>query len=157
MGDYTKAEPLLRQAMETRRRVLGEDHSVYANSLNNLAGLYMEKGDYPKAEPLYHRALEIKRRALGENHPNYAQGLIAVAGLYEHMGDFASAEQSYRQGLTILTRWSEECLSGLCVRQRIRLLNAQVWVLHAYLSRRTGRRDQGRGTLSPRPRVEGRR
>ena len=43
-GDYAKAEPLFRQALEIRKKALGEEHPYYAFSLNNLAGLYPRKG-----------------------------------------------------------------------------------------------------------------
>ena len=61
MGDYAKAEPLYRQALEIRKQVLGENHPDYAASLNNLAGLYQPMGDYAKAEPLCRQALEIRK------------------------------------------------------------------------------------------------
>ena len=44
MGDYAKAEPLFRQALEIRKRALGENHPDYASSLNNLAVLYQRHG-----------------------------------------------------------------------------------------------------------------
>jgi hypothetical protein len=37
MGNYVAAEPLYRQALQIRRRVLGEEHPDFATSLNNLA------------------------------------------------------------------------------------------------------------------------
>ena len=43
-GDYAKAEPLYRQALEIRKRALGENHPGYATSLNNLAVLYKAMG-----------------------------------------------------------------------------------------------------------------
>ena len=39
MGEYAKAQSLFRQAMEIRRKTLGETHTDYAGSLNNLATL----------------------------------------------------------------------------------------------------------------------
>ena len=44
MGDYAKAEPLFRQALEINKRALGENHPDYATSLNNLAALYQAHG-----------------------------------------------------------------------------------------------------------------
>ena len=49
MGDHAAAVPLFRQALEVRRKALGEAHPDYADSLNNLAGLYREMGDYAAA------------------------------------------------------------------------------------------------------------
>ena len=58
---FDKAEPLLKQAMEVRKRVLGEKHPAYATSLISLAELYRVMGDYARAEPLYRQALEIRK------------------------------------------------------------------------------------------------
>jgi tetratricopeptide (TPR) repeat protein len=58
------------QALELRKRLLGEEHPHVATSLNNLAGLYYSQGRYSEAEPLYLQALEIAERSLGANHPN---------------------------------------------------------------------------------------
>ena len=55
MGDYARAEPLCRQALEIRRKALGEEHPDYAISLSNLANIYSSMGDYGSAEPLYRR------------------------------------------------------------------------------------------------------
>jgi tetratricopeptide (TPR) repeat protein len=60
---------LYQQALEMRRRLLGEEHPDVATSLNNLAGLYESQGRYSEAEPLYQQALEIYERQLGVNHP----------------------------------------------------------------------------------------
>jgi hypothetical protein len=42
MGNYTAAEPLYKEALAIRKKVLGENHPDYARSLNNLASLYHE-------------------------------------------------------------------------------------------------------------------
>ncbi|MDF5726005.1 MAG: tetratricopeptide repeat protein [Rhizonema sp. PD37] len=68
-GKYSEAEPLLVEALELRKRLLGEDHPDVATSLNNLASLYKSQGLYSEAEPLYLQALEIRERGLGANHP----------------------------------------------------------------------------------------
>ncbi|MEG3440445.1 tetratricopeptide repeat protein, partial [Pannus brasiliensis CCIBt3594] len=71
-GRYGEAEPLYRQALEMRKRLLGEEHPDVATSLNNLAYLYRETGRYGEAEPLYRQALEMGKRLLGEEHPSVA-------------------------------------------------------------------------------------
>ena len=45
MGDYARAEPLLRRALEIRKKAVGEDHPDYAISLNSLAELYLAMGE----------------------------------------------------------------------------------------------------------------
>ena len=69
LGEYVRAEQLLKVAWDHAKRVLGDDHvdtvramAFYAEAL---AGLYREK----QAEPLARQAWEWERRALGEDHP----------------------------------------------------------------------------------------
>jgi tetratricopeptide (TPR) repeat protein len=102
MTDYLAAEPLFREAMEIRRRALGEEHPDYAASLHNLAVLYQAMGKHQAADPLSRKAIEIERRTLGEEHPTYAQSLRVLAGLYLDEGDYAAAEPLCRAALGIL-------------------------------------------------------
>ncbi len=43
-GRYTEAEPLYLQALDLRKRLLGDNHPLVALSLNNLALLYDSQG-----------------------------------------------------------------------------------------------------------------
>ncbi|MFY9224199.1 MAG: DUF2225 domain-containing protein, partial [Blastocatellia bacterium] len=102
--DYNIAEPLFIQALEIRKKVLGENHPDTIESKNNLGLLYDKKGDYEKAEPLHIQALEIRKKVLGENHPDTASSVINLAGLYERTGDYAKAEPHYIQALEIYSK-----------------------------------------------------
>ena len=101
MGDYAKAEPLYKEALEIRQKVLGREHPDTATSLNNLAELYRGMGDYAKAEPLLKEALEIYQKVLGPEHPFTATGLNNLAVLYQDMGDYAKAEPLFKEALEI--------------------------------------------------------
>ncbi|MEH2162514.1 MAG: tetratricopeptide repeat protein, partial [Nostoc sp.] len=72
------AEPLYLQALELRKRLLGDNHPDVAASLNNLAELYFFTGRYSEAEPLYLQAFAICEQTLGVDHPN----TITVRGNY---------------------------------------------------------------------------
>ncbi len=61
---------MLLQALELRKRLLGDNHPDVATSLNNLALLYDSQKKYDQAEFLYSQALNILERRLGANHPN---------------------------------------------------------------------------------------
>ncbi|TYT73011.1 tetratricopeptide repeat protein, partial [Microcystis aeruginosa] len=69
-GRYTEAEPLYREALDLRKRLLGDNHPDVATSLNNLAALYCYQGRYTEAEPLYLEAIKIATQVLGDNHPD---------------------------------------------------------------------------------------
>lgn len=57
---YADADPWLVVALEIRRKVLGSDHPVTSQSMNNLALLYRIQGDYARAIPLYEEALQVR-------------------------------------------------------------------------------------------------
>ncbi|MCB1823824.1 MAG: CHAT domain-containing protein, partial [Candidatus Competibacteraceae bacterium] len=69
-GRYGEAEPLLRQALAAREKVLGPEHPDTLSSVNDLAGLYQAQGRYGEAEPLYQRALAAREKVLGPEHPD---------------------------------------------------------------------------------------
>ena len=104
MGYYAKAEPLFKEALGIRQKVLGREHSVTSGSLNNLAALYEDMGDYGRAEPLYREALEIRQKVLGREHPFTAISLNNLALLYTKEGDLAKAEPLYEEALEILQK-----------------------------------------------------
>ncbi len=63
-GRYTEAEPLYLQALDLKKRLLGDNHPSVATSLNNLAGLYDSQGRYKEAEPLHLEALDLHKRKM---------------------------------------------------------------------------------------------
>jgi len=67
---------------------LGEKHPHYANSLNNLAGLYSKMAAYSMAESLYKEAMNIYKEALGEKHSNYLNSLNNLANLYKDLNKY---------------------------------------------------------------------
>jgi CHAT domain-containing protein/tetratricopeptide (TPR) repeat protein len=95
--DAARAEPFLRQALAIRKRLLGETHPTYADTLHVLAALYRMKGDYARAEPLFLRALEIRKVAPGEESYDYANTLNSLGVLYGQRGDYARAEAFRRR------------------------------------------------------------
>jgi Flp pilus assembly protein TadD len=100
-GQFVRAAQLGQRILTTRKKLLGENHPDYAESLNNLALLYDLMGDSAKAEPLYLQSREILKKVLGENHPLYATSLNNLAALYDSMGDSAKAEPIYVQSREI--------------------------------------------------------
>ena len=103
-GRYEEAEPLLLQALEMRKRILGENHADVATSLNNLAGLYKSQGRYEQAEPFLVQALEMRKRIFRENHPHVATSLNNLAYLYYFQGRYEEVEPLLVQALEIFKR-----------------------------------------------------
>ena len=57
---FAKAEPLLKEVLETRMAKLEADHPDTLLSKHNLALLYRAQGKYAKAEPLLRDAVDAR-------------------------------------------------------------------------------------------------
>ena len=88
----------LEEALAIRRELYGEDHTVVALALNDMA-LALEPFDPPAADTLLEKAAEINERIHGPNHIQTIQILNNLAGRYRDRGDFARAEPLYREVL----------------------------------------------------------
>ena len=82
LGLYSDAQPLLEAALQTRRRVLGQDHPDTLASANALANLYWFQEKYREAEPLYRDIVERRTRLLGADHRDTLQANYDLASLY---------------------------------------------------------------------------
>jgi len=80
-GKLDVAESLLREALEGRRRVVGNEHPATLVSMNNLAGLLQEQGRLDDAELLYREAWKTSRLALGGTHPDSSRFLANLIAL----------------------------------------------------------------------------
>ena len=103
-GLYALAQSWYQQSLSIVKSRLGENHPLYATSLNNLALLYDYQGKYEQAEPLFIQALELHRQLLGENHPDTATSLNNLASLYSRQGKYEQAEPLYIQAVEIVKR-----------------------------------------------------
>ena len=100
LGRYEEAEPLLRSALEIRKRVFGAEHLEVASSLNDLAYLLHDKGDYEGTESLYREALAMRRQLLGE-HLEVANSLNGLADVLGHKADYEAAEPLFKESIAI--------------------------------------------------------
>jgi eukaryotic-like serine/threonine-protein kinase len=101
LGLYADAQPLLENALQTRKRVVGEDNPETLASANALANLYWFQGKYHEAEPLYRDVVERRRRVLGEDHPDTLRANFDLASLYAMQKRW---EEFDRLSLDTLTR-----------------------------------------------------
>jgi eukaryotic-like serine/threonine-protein kinase len=103
-GDHAGAEPFLREALEMRRQLLGDDHPRTAIVMNNLARSYQVQGRYDAAEPLLRESLEVRRRTLGPDHPEVATALNNLALGLSQTGRHDEAEPLHLESLEIRRR-----------------------------------------------------
>ena len=67
LGHYQEAQQHLEQALQIREKTLGPNHLDMAQSLNNLASLYLYQGKYAEADPLP-AGSENSRKGGGTDH-----------------------------------------------------------------------------------------
>jgi serine/threonine protein kinase/tetratricopeptide (TPR) repeat protein len=104
LGLYNRAERLLKQAVTTDRRVLGDDHPATLTAVNALANAYWFQEKYGQAEPLYHEVVERRHRVLGEEHPDTLRANDDLASLYIAQKRFDEAERLDKKTLEIQRR-----------------------------------------------------
>lgn len=101
LGLYDSALPLLTDALEIRRRELGDEHPDVATTMNNLALVLHAKGDFNAAEPFYRDSLAMRRRLFGEHHREVAASLNNLGLFLKDKGDYGPAESHLRQALAL--------------------------------------------------------
>jgi hypothetical protein len=92
-GQYKAAKELFVQVMETRKRVLGEEHPDTLLSIGNLALTYSNQGQWKEAEELGVQAMEMSSRVLGEEHPSTLTSMANLASTYSNQGRWKEAEE----------------------------------------------------------------
>src|SRR5205823_4266281 len=134
MGDDSKALPLLEQARDLRKKLLGENHPDYVQSLHNLGTLYQSLGDYPKALHLLQQSRDLRKKLLGENHPDYVQSLYNLASLYQDMKEHGKATPLFQEALDWRLQHCQDNFSTLSGRQRVQLVRSARLLLDHYLA-----------------------
>src|SRR3984957_4465170 len=91
-GRWKEAEVLEVQVMETRKRVLGEEHPSTLTSMANLALTYWNQGRWKEGEVLDVLVMETRKRVLGEEHPSTLTSMGNLALTYRNQGQWKEAE-----------------------------------------------------------------
>ncbi|CAK0820161.1 unnamed protein product [Prorocentrum cordatum] len=93
-GDLAGAEPLLREALQASREVLGDRHPFTLTSVNNLAMLLKAQGDLAGAEPLFREALQARREVLSDRRPRTLTSVNNLAMVLQDQGTSPAPSRS---------------------------------------------------------------
>ncbi|MFQ5717954.1 MAG: tetratricopeptide repeat protein [Acidobacteriota bacterium] len=104
LGLYAPATPLLSDALQTRRHLLGDDHPDVLRSMQQLGILYYQQGRFDEAEPLLADALAKRRRVLGPEDPDTLDSMNSLANLYLRSRRTEEAEPLYVTALAAQRR-----------------------------------------------------
>jgi tetratricopeptide (TPR) repeat protein len=97
-GRYNKAEKSFFPVIETRLRVLGEEHLSTLSSRANLALTYMNQGRWKEAEELFVQVMETIKRVLGVEHPDTLTSMANLALTYSRAGDASNGDEKEGAG-----------------------------------------------------------
>ncbi|TVQ32012.1 MAG: serine/threonine protein kinase [Phycisphaeraceae bacterium] len=92
------------EALEIRRRILGDEHPSTLTSIESMGGLLQNQGKLAEAEPYFREALEVSRRVLGDEHPDTLVSIGNMGGQLWHQGKLIEAEPYYRERLEVSRR-----------------------------------------------------
>jgi eukaryotic-like serine/threonine-protein kinase len=104
LGLYKEAEPLLTQALDIRRRVLGQNHPDTVASLAELARVLGMAGRFPEEEKLQRQVVDIRRRTLGPANLDTITAISQLANTLSAEGRIGEADPLAREVVDLQRR-----------------------------------------------------
>lgn len=101
LGLYAEADPLAREALAERRRLLGAQHPDVGTALNMVGWIMHERGKSKDAEPVLKEAAELRRTAGARYRADYARSLNDLGVVYNALTRYAEAESVLTLALNI--------------------------------------------------------
>jgi hypothetical protein len=92
-GQYKGAEDLQVQVMQTRKRVLGDEHPDTLTIMNDLASTYWNQGRWRETEELQVQVIQARKRVLGDTHSDTLMIINDLATTYRNQGRWGKAEE----------------------------------------------------------------
>lgn len=98
---YQESEPIQKEALSDRMRLLGEFHHDTMVSKNSLGTLYLRQGNYLKAEPELDRCLQVRTKLYeqsgsADDRVVYLKSMNNLGLVYENTERISQAELLYR-------------------------------------------------------------
>jgi tetratricopeptide (TPR) repeat protein len=141
IDDLGTAADSFREAAKQARERFGTEHSAYALSINNLAGLYDRTGDLVEAERLFKAAQQI----WSEQDPDdrfLARSLDSLGALYYRRSDYLLAFETFQRAESLWTT-----IDG-SLGERATNLNNQAAVIQDLSRRGSGQAAERHGELA---------
>ncbi len=155
LGDFTKAEAMMREALRLRSSRIGDMNQAIAASRYELARVLARRGgekDLAEADEALRQALAVQRELLGNEHADIANSLALLAGTLQRQRKLAEAEAASWEALEIrrklLGRDHPEVASSLdnlalVLREQGKLGEAEAVIREALAIQRRAMGDEG--------------
>ena len=101
LGRFGEASRLIEQGRQLRRNLLGTAHPDYADSLDHLAQVALDRSDWNTAEELAKQSLQIRQNHFDSGAPEVAQSYRLLAAVAGARADLELAEKLQRMVLEI--------------------------------------------------------
>ncbi len=95
--NHEAAQPLLEEALELNRALLGPSHPTTLIALKSLGKLHVEQGNYVAAQPLYEEVLEMSEIVNGPDHPHTLVYMNCLAGILDKQGNYIAAQPMHEK------------------------------------------------------------
>ena len=92
---------MFQEALESQRKLLGEERVQTLITKQGLGRLYLDQGEFDKAEPLLVEAVEGRRRVLGKEHSDTLTSMDDLAQLMVAQNKHVEAEALFRECLAL--------------------------------------------------------
>ncbi|MEQ8322458.1 MAG: tetratricopeptide repeat protein [Rhodospirillales bacterium] len=99
LGQFDRAETLLRRTLVSRERIFGVDASDTLTSVNDLGVLYLDQGRYDDADRLLTRAFEMRERAPDLNVSDTLNAVNSLGRLRASQGQYHEAEKLLKRAV----------------------------------------------------------
>ncbi|HSR52340.1 MAG TPA: serine/threonine-protein kinase [Acidobacteriota bacterium] len=104
LGEFETAEQMLQEAAAIRRKELGLEHRLIADSRHALGVLYWRLDRLEEARQMHESNLELRRRLLGTDHLDVGHSHRSLALVLFDMGEHEQARQGLERSLQIFRR-----------------------------------------------------
>jgi tetratricopeptide (TPR) repeat protein len=101
-GRLDDAEPLARQALDIRLRVLGENNKLTAQSMEILGELLLKQKKFDECRDILLHAVAVRKKVQGERHVFVSNGLRTLGQLSVATADYEGAVNYYAQAESLL-------------------------------------------------------
>ncbi len=106
LGLYSQAHKLAQSALETRRRILGNENRKTLESQNQIAWLLDRENHYHEAESLIRQTISTDQRVLGADDPVTLDAMDNLSLILGDLGRFPEQENVQRESVDLRSRIS---------------------------------------------------
>jgi tetratricopeptide (TPR) repeat protein len=104
IGRWQEAAAMMKEVLEKRQRILGDEHPDTITAMSNLATTLQDQGELEAAAAMMREVLEKMQRILGDEHPDTITAMSNLAITLQAQGELEAAAAMKREVLEKMQR-----------------------------------------------------